>query len=260
MDDPPASPESFFSKHASAYVTSERHARGADLEVLLSALAPIGSERALDVATGPGHTALALAPRVREVVGIDVTEEMLAEARKLAASRGVGNVVYRPGDAMHLPFTDGSFGIVTSRRAPHHFPDIGAFVREAFRVLVDGGRLGVSDMSPPVEGAALSNRIERLRDPSHARALPEGEWTEDLLEAGFTLSFLSVTSDTLSFEDWLSPVPMGGPEERAIREALRTSTPEERWALGVRESGGEVSGWEKRRVVLVGSKTLAGPE
>ena len=98
----------------------------------------------LDVATGAGHTALAFAPHVAKVTATDITEEMLAQAKKLAASRGLGNVKTVPAKAEDLPFPDMSFDLVTCRLAAHHFADVAAFAAEAFRVLIPerpaGGR------------------------------------------------------------------------------------------------------------------------
>ena len=259
MDRELAAPETFFGKYAAAYTASERHARGADLAILVEALAPRPQERALDVATGPGHTALALAPHVREVVGLDATEAMLTEARKLAEGRKVPNVHFQRGDAARLPFPDGSFDLVTSRRAPHHFPRIDAFLSEAARVLVPGGRLGISDMCPDPAGADLLNHLERLRDPTHARALSDAEWTEEVTRAGLALTFRQVTAEYLPLEEWLSPVPPGGTEEVQVRSALKEASPSALKALGARAEEGRVVGWEKRRILLVATKPAARP-
>jgi len=254
MDREPAAPETFFGKYAAAYTTSERHARGADLGLLVEALAPRPEERALDVATGTGHTALALAPHVREVVGLDATEAMLSEARKLAEGRGITNVRFQAGDAARLPFPDRSLQIVTSRRAPHHFPRIDAFLSEAARVLAPGGRLGISDMCPDPASSELLNHLERLRDPTHARALSNTEWAAGIARVGLPLTFLEITSDPMTLEDWLSPVPPGGREEAQVREALSRAPPAALQALKVRSEGGHVLGWEKRRIILVATR------
>ena len=58
------------------------------------------------------------------VIGLDLTPEMLLQARGLAQSRSVQNIDFSQGDAECLPFADESFSIVTCRIAPHHFPDL----------------------------------------------------------------------------------------------------------------------------------------
>jgi ubiquinone/menaquinone biosynthesis C-methylase UbiE len=97
--------------------------KGESLDRLLVLAAPQPGWRLLDVATGGGHTALAFAPRVREVGATDLTPDRLAAAARYIRGLGVANVVCREADAMALPFDDGEFDLVTCRVAPHHFPD-----------------------------------------------------------------------------------------------------------------------------------------
>jgi ubiquinone/menaquinone biosynthesis C-methylase UbiE len=130
-----------FGAHAAAYSTSTVHAKGASLARLIELTKPHKTWRALDVATGAGHTAAAFAPHVASVIASDLTEEMLAEAAALAASKGFANMTTARADAEALPFADASFELVTCRIAPHHFPDVPTFVAEARRVLVPGGEL-----------------------------------------------------------------------------------------------------------------------
>src|SRR6202022_1765550 len=109
--------------------------------------------------------------------GIDMTQAMLERARALAAEKGVANVTWREGEVERLPFPDGSFTIVVTRFAMHHFLDPAAVFREMVRVCAPGGRVVVVDTyaSPDPEKAAEFNRLELLRDPSHARSLALAE-------------------------------------------------------------------------------------
>ena len=163
------SPKDFFSKHAEDYANSESHAHGSDLSRLVELLDPKPNEIALDVGTGTGFTAMEIAHRVSRVVAIDITEEMLQQARKLAAERGILNIQFEKGDALEVPYNESSFDVVTTRRAAHHFVDVGKFLGEAARVLKDGGRLGIDDMSPPQGAKEFTNRIEILRDKTHTK-------------------------------------------------------------------------------------------
>ena len=81
------------------------------------------------------------------------------------------------GSALPLPYPDGSFTIVVSRFAFHHFPDPQAVLAEMVRVCASGGRILVCDVQASADPgkAAEFNRMEILRDPSHVRALPESE-------------------------------------------------------------------------------------
>jgi SAM-dependent methyltransferase len=140
-------------------------------EQLVAFVAPRGDERAVDVGTGAGTLALALAPLVREVVGVDVVPELLERARNGAPA----NATFVEGDATSLPFEDGSFDLACSRRTLHHIARPERAVAELARVTASGGHVFVDDQIAPVDPlAALDlDRFERARDPSHTRTLPD---------------------------------------------------------------------------------------
>src|SRR5438477_10638653 len=140
-------------------------------ERLQSFALPNGDERALDVGTGAGTLALALAPLVREVVGVDVVPELLERARAEAPA----NVTFVEGDATNIPFESESFDLVCCRRTLHHIARPELVVAQLTRVTRPGGRIFVDDQIAPVDPlAALAlDRFERARDPSHARTLPD---------------------------------------------------------------------------------------
>ncbi len=188
-DDVKAQVRQRFSQYAQGYVTSETHAQGDDLDRLLEVAAPQADWLACDIATGGGHTALKIAPHVRRMIATDFAPTMLSNAREFILSKGAGNVDFVPADAEALPFADNGFDLVTCRIAPHHFPDVFRFVQEAARVLKVGGRLVVQDHLLPEDSqaAAYVEAFERLRDPSHVRALAEYEWRGDYLDAGLTV-------------------------------------------------------------------------
>lgn len=135
--------------------------------------APSGDERALDAGTGTGPIALALAPLVREVIGVDLVPELLAHARHAAA--GILNVAFVEGDLTRLPFEDESFDLVVTVRTVHHVEWPGVVLAELVRVCRVGGRLVLADQiaSPDPLEALVHNRLERLRDPSHVRVLSD---------------------------------------------------------------------------------------
>jgi ubiquinone/menaquinone biosynthesis C-methylase UbiE len=155
-------------------VAELQDARAADLEKdILRFVAPSGDERALDSGTGSGALAFALAPHVREVIGVDIVPELLEQARKRAEH--FPNVRFVEGDATILPFEYGSFDLTGTLRTLHHIARPELAVAELVRVTRPGGRVLVVDQIAPVDpiAAAELNRFERARDPSHTRALAD---------------------------------------------------------------------------------------
>ena len=204
-----------FGAAAADYATSKVHAKGESLARLVELVGPQRHWRVLDVATGAGHTALALAPHVARVVASDITDEMLAEAAMLAAQRGLANVETVHADAAALPFADQSFDLVACRLAAHHFPDPAAFIAESWRVLKPGGIFAlVDDISPDASilpgasheeaerTAADYNRYEKLRDPSHGRCLNLTEWSALLQCASFGDIRVERMDQDIAFQPW----------------------------------------------------------
>jgi ubiquinone/menaquinone biosynthesis C-methylase UbiE len=155
-------------------VAALQDARAAELEErVVRFVAPSGDERALDSGTGSGALAFALAPHVREVVGVDLVPELLEQARKRAER--FSNVSFVEGDATKLPFEYGSFDLAGSLRTLHHIPRPELAMAELVRVTRPGGRVLVVDQIAPVDPlvALELNRFERARDPSHVRALAD---------------------------------------------------------------------------------------
>jgi SAM-dependent methyltransferase len=223
-----------FGANAAAYVDSPTHAQGASLIRLIELTVPRPGWRVLDVATAAGHTALAFAPHVVGVVGLDLTPQMLPLAAKLAAERGVGNVTFTVGDVEDLPFSDGAFDVVTCRIAAHHFPDVARFITEATRVLRRGGLLAVVDNVAPGsrlrgkradrqrEAGAYVNAFEKLRDPSHVRCLSSEEWLDALAAAGLALEASETLDKRLTFETWAARAGWG-PATPEMQTRLRVT-------------------------------------
>ncbi len=138
-----------FGAAARAYTTSLTHSDPAALQLVVELAQPKPADTALDIATGAGHTALALALHVAQVVAYDLTEPMLAETTRNARARRLSNVTTRQGPAESLPFPDAAFDIVTVRQAPHHFADVRAAVREMARVARPGARVVIIDSTAP---------------------------------------------------------------------------------------------------------------
>lgn len=202
---------------AARYVRSSFHADPARLDEVLELAQPAAGELALDVATGTGNTALVLAPHLGTVIGLDLTPEMLAEARRQAEAREVPNAFWVRGDACRLPFEDESFDLYTVRAAPHHFRDLDAALVEAVRVLRPGGRACLVDCSPPQAARDHLHAVESGRDPSHVRSLTLEEWTARLRTTGLEVEVARRRELDWDFEAWMGN--MAVPAERAAELA-----------------------------------------
>jgi len=178
---------------------------------------PTGNERALDVGTGAGALALALAPVVREVIGLDPVPELLALARERAAP----NSEFVEGDGAALPFPDGDFDLAGTHRTLHHVARPDLVVAELARVTRPGGRVLVVDqLAPddPADAAAL-HEFETVRDPSHERLLSEVELRELFAANRLDLLRQSVEEGERELTEYLDLAGCGG-ERRAQAEAL----------------------------------------
>jgi len=176
-----------FGERADLYTTSASHTDRQVLSRLVEIADPKADWRVLDIGTGTGHTALAFAPHVREVVGLDLTEEMLREARKLAQERGIDSVTFQTADVHRLPRElEASFDLVTCRRAAHHFSDIDRALAEMARALRSGGMLLIDDRSVPEDDwiDETMHRLDCLHDPSHVRQYRPSRWFALLESAG----------------------------------------------------------------------------
>ena len=167
-----------FTRQAVPFAEMPAHSNEESVRLVID-LAQVGPEdTVLDVACGPGLVACALAEVARHVTGLDLTPAMIEQARARERARGLTNLTWVVGDAVPLPFPDAAFSLVVTRYSFHHFLDPKAVLAEMVRACEPGGRVAVIDVftSSP-EQAEAYNRVEKLRDPSHVRALSLEELT-----------------------------------------------------------------------------------
>jgi len=250
-----------FGAAAGNYVRSAVHARGDDLVRMVDLAELRGDERVLDVATGGGHTALAFAPHVREVVASDLTPDMLAAAGDLIQGRGVENVSFELADAEDLPFADENFDVVTCRIAAHHFPDPKSFIREVDRVLKPGGTFLLDDNVAP-EAPVLDefmNRFEKWRDPGHVRAHRVSEWRAMMEETGLEVEHAEMEPKPYKdFGEWTDRIGMPEEERDALERWLLAAPPELKEYFRIVEEGGRVASLQSVFAILV-ARRLYGP-
>lgn len=229
-----------FTKQAIPFSTAPGIKDEEALRLVVEATGAGPDDTVLDVACGPGLLACAFARVARHVTGLDLTPAMLDRARALQRERGLANVTWQLGEALPLPYPAATFSIVTARFAFHHLLAPGAVLAEMRRVCAPGGRVAVIDSAPAADKAAAFNHMEKLRDPSHVRAMPPTE-----LEALFPAAGLPrprTTSYRLEgeLEGLLGrsfPAP-GAADE--IRRLFLASIPDDGLGVGTRRDGAEI--------------------
>jgi ubiquinone/menaquinone biosynthesis C-methylase UbiE len=216
---------------AANYAKAAFHTSSERLREVIDLAQPKPTDLALDVATGTGNTALALASFVGHVVGLDLTREMLAHARRLTKERSVANAEWVLGDASRLPFADESFDVYTVRAAPHHFIDFDGFLSEALRVLKPGATAAFVDCAPPAAAREVLHEVEVRRDPSHVRSLTVAEWIERLEQAGFLVEVATNRELDWDFEDWMGNMAVAPDLAADLARVIESSEGEARGEL-----------------------------
>ena len=199
-------------------------------------------DRVLDVACGPAFLTMTFAQGCREAVGVDGTDVFVDHARAEARRRGLANVRFVLGDVERMPLVDSAFDVAACRAAVHHFPRPAAVLREMIRVTKPAARLLIADQVSAEDPAkaALHNEIERLCDPTHARALSESEFERLFADLGLAVAFKGRATIDYSVREWMShggPVPE---QARQIERKMQGAIDGDSAGLAVRIEGGEL--------------------
>jgi ubiquinone/menaquinone biosynthesis C-methylase UbiE len=196
-----------------------QEARAASLAARLDTLLDLrGDEHALDVGTGTGALAFALAPRVHDVVAIDSDASMAERARQRAPQ----NVEVLVGDGEHLPFGSFEFDFSGTLRTLHHTARPELLVAELARVTKPGGTIFVVDQVAPVDPLAAGelNLFERARDPSTTRVLADTDLRGLFDSNGLVVRIDQIVSEPRDLVAYLDLAGCSGAErERALRLA-----------------------------------------
>lgn len=225
---------------------------GEDLQTLLAWGRARRPGRVLDLATGGGHTALAFAGIARAVVAYDVTDSIVATARRFIAERGAAKVGYAAGDVAALPFADGAFDLVTCRMAAHHFAEPAATLREMCRVLRAGGTLLLQDIlgHDDAEANHFIREVETRRDPSHVKAYRIAEWKAFLRAAGLTVMEQTTLRDVRAWPEWTGGMKLGAEATADLERFVRAAPERLRAAFDFRLDDAAVDAFTDRMLLL----------
>jgi ubiquinone/menaquinone biosynthesis C-methylase UbiE len=241
-----------FDRNAEKYATSEVHRSGPSLPVLLELASPKRTDYALDIATGTGHTALAVAHHVGKVIGIDIAPKMLEQARRLATEQHLTNCEFIEGSAERIPLADEQFTLVTSRHAPHHFRNVDLFLNEVRRVLVLRSRFVMSDQITPLRGFCdWVDHWERTRDASHFTQRTVDQWREEIAKARMRWAEHRIVPYRLEFDWWVRQAGCSDSAIAALVEHASTAPAGVRSAIGLEfDSTGRVAAFQEPMLVV----------
>ncbi len=179
-------------------------ARQAYLEHSVEVIAPSKTDSVLEVAAGTCVCGREMAKYAAVVTCLDTTPEMLTVGKRNAGEMGLDNMVFVTGDAANLPFLDETYDISICRLAFHHILEPERPFSEMVRVTKKGGRVVVIDLEAAPESLrAVQDKLETLRDPSHAKTLSERELCSLFENAGLKILHSEKTKIEMTLDAWL---------------------------------------------------------
>ena len=229
-----------FGKQAEVYARMRQATDERSLNALVQLTGADTDARVLDVACGPGFLTMAFAARCRSAVGFDATEQFLAIARAEAEHRGLRNIEFRYGNAEQLPFDAGTFDIVSCRAAFHHFARPARVLAEMKRVAAPRGRIMIADMmsSEDRDKAEYHNRMDRLVDPTHVRALCPSEFECLFASVGLAARFQATVPFDMEVEEWIAHGGVDASTTAEIRALVDATIDTDRCGLNMRRQDG----------------------
>jgi len=236
-----------FGPQATIYATSKVHIRDDSLESMKQMVNASGGSNhygwTVDLGTGAGLAAFAVATVSNQVIASDVTKPMLLQAQRLGQKRGIDNLSLTQNAAEALPFADKSIDLVTSRVSAHHFRNFEGALDEAHRVLKKGGSLLMADSVAPEDDdiTCWMNNIELRRDFSHVKNRTISRITEMLTERGFAVVENSYPRIYLRFNEWTARTKVSPEEIKDLRKDFLEAPDATREAFQVAPVHGDIA-------------------
>ncbi len=164
------------------------HGNDDQVDRLVAFLDPRPGGTYLDLATGNGDVAFAVAGRQPEarVIGVDIADRAISRNQTAAKEQGRANVKFLPADGRKIDFPDATFDGIAWRYALHHFPDVEATLAAARRVLRPAGVFVVADaVRHPRDDRDFINRFQALKPDGHVRIYAAADLVDLFLAHGF---------------------------------------------------------------------------
>ncbi len=232
-----------FGPQAAVYATSQVHVRDDSLSVVEEMAGPVEYEWTVDLGTGAGFTAFAMAKRSRRVVASDLTRPMLQQAQRIGQERIIANLRLSQNAAESLPFADDTIDLITCRVAGHHFADFEKALDEVRRVLKVGGPLLMADSISPEDDAISRwmNDIELRRDYSHVNNRKISHIESLLEQSGLKIRRREHARIYLRFNEWVARTQVPEAESAQLRRDFLDAAPEIQEAFQIAPVNGDLA-------------------
>ena len=221
---------------------------------------PESADLSLDVACGPGELVLGLAPRVSFARGVDLTLEMLRQAREFQLERKIANASFDCGEAEHLPYPAHSFDLITCQCSFHHMPKPELALAEMVRALKPAGRLMIIDTLAPESDHKFEvhNKIEAVRDPSHTQSLRLTSFLSMFENLELEIIRQSLKRRERSFNKWMVRAGVEPKHKRSIeaRQLMQESIAGDRAGFSPKIQGDDILITHNEGIFLLTRKAI----
>ena len=230
-----------FNPKVEAYLNSEVHRQGPDLEHARECVAKVTDsiENAVDLGCGAGHLSFALASLVKHITAVDASSEMLDIVGRESTNRGITNIDTVHASAENLPFADHSVDFICSRYSAHHWTQMDKAMQEIKRIIKPGGMIMFIDIQgfedPVID--TYFQAIEIIRDQSHVRDYSNKEWLDFLHSINFEVTKYQIFPVRLEVNFWLERMQTPANKSQIIKQMQQEANSQVKEALKIEDDG-----------------------